>query len=208
MTTFNLSSDISVKVIDLCRENSIEFVCFPPNTTDKLQPLDVGLFGPMKQSWKRQLWKYKAEDPSAKLLQKTEFPRILKELCGELNSTEQLPRAFEKCGLYPVNLDKPKERIPSIASTQDIARHVDKELLKKLEIRRFGQKKKPRGIKVPAGQLYTMQSREDSSDQESYDENSNIDSDIEGAGPSKDPSDEMNSSKEDKSDTDELNSDA
>ncbi len=43
----NLSSHVSLEVISLCRENNIEYVCLLPNSTDKMQPLDVGIFGPM-----------------------------------------------------------------------------------------------------------------------------------------------------------------
>ena len=164
----NLASHLSVNVINSCRENNIAFVCFPPNTTDKLQPLDVGLFAPMKQEWKKQLSKYKDQDPSAKLLAKTEFPRMLKELCNNLNFRDHLPKAFEKCGLYPLNAEKPKERIPSVASTETIARHIDQQILKSFEVKRFGGAKKPRGKKVPAGQSYTNQPVETSeSDQSS-----------------------------------------
>jgi hypothetical protein len=75
----NLASHISVEVISQCRDNNIQFVCLPPNSTDKMQPLDVGFFGPMKQAWRKQLKAYSDRSPSAKLLQKTEFPRMLKE---------------------------------------------------------------------------------------------------------------------------------
>ncbi len=43
----NLFSHISIEVINLCRENNIAFVCLSANLTDKMQPLDVGLFGPI-----------------------------------------------------------------------------------------------------------------------------------------------------------------
>jgi hypothetical protein len=62
----NLSSHISCEVISLCKDNDIEFVCLPANSTDKMQPLDVGLFGPMKQAWRTQLRAYADKDPSAK----------------------------------------------------------------------------------------------------------------------------------------------
>jgi DDE superfamily endonuclease len=71
----NLASHISLEVITLCRENNIRFVCLPPNSTDKMQPLDVGVFAPLKQGWKQQLRHYLEQDPAAKLLQKTVFPR-------------------------------------------------------------------------------------------------------------------------------------
>lgn len=75
----NLASHLSLDVIRQCKDNNIKFVCFPPNSTDKLQPLDVGFFGPMKKKWKDQLDKYHEEDPTAKLLNKLVFPRMLKE---------------------------------------------------------------------------------------------------------------------------------
>jgi hypothetical protein len=122
-----------------------------------MQPLDVGIFGPMKYAWRAQLKRYADLDPTAKLLKKTEFPRMLKELLSELNPAEHLPKAFEKCGLVPINRQKVLDRIPSVVGTQDIAHHVDQALLKKLEVRRFGDgpKKQPRGKKVPAGQSYS-----------------------------------------------------
>jgi hypothetical protein len=95
----NLSSHISLEVISLCRENNIEYVCLPPNSTDKMQPLDVGIFGPMKHHWRKQLKAYSERDLSAKLLQKTEFPRMLQELMESISPKDLPPKAFEKCGL-------------------------------------------------------------------------------------------------------------
>ena len=51
---------------------------------------------------------------------------------------------------------KAMERIPSIESTEEIASHVDMNLLKKLETSRF-MKKKPCGKKVLAGDSFTRQ---------------------------------------------------
>jgi hypothetical protein len=55
--------------------------------------------------------------------------------------------------------------------SQEVARHIDTDLLKKLEIRRFGdgKKKQPRGKKVPAGQSYTAEV-EESSEEEQQDD--------------------------------------
>jgi hypothetical protein len=56
----NLASHISPKVIYLCKANNFAFVCLPPNLTNKLQPLDVGVFGPLKAAWRRILTNFKA----------------------------------------------------------------------------------------------------------------------------------------------------
>jgi len=159
----NLSSHISMEVIELCREHNIEFVCLPPNSTNKMQPLDVGVFGPMKNAWREQLRRYQDQDPEAKLIQKTEFPAMLLELLGALDTKKSLPSAFRKCGLFPINRQEVVDRIPAPVQVQDIADHIDAALLNKLEVRRFGTKKKqPRGKKLPAGKSYTEEDSEDS----------------------------------------------
>jgi hypothetical protein len=139
-----------------------------------MQPLDVGIFGPMKSAWRAQLSKYADKDPAAKLLLKTEFPKMLKELLLSLNPKQHLPAAFEKCGLVPLNRNKVLERIPSVKDTHTIARILDASLLKKLEVRRFGDqsRKKPRGKKVPAGQSYSREEAKSSGEEDSEGEDS------------------------------------
>ena len=59
------------------------------------------------------------------------------------------------------------DRIPSIQRTREVASHLRKALLKKLEVRRFGdkeKKKKPRGMKIPAGQSHSVLEEEEEVD--------------------------------------------
>jgi hypothetical protein len=53
---------------------------------------------------------YADRDPTSNLLQKTKFPRMLKELLKSLNCKQLLPKAFERCGLVPDNPGKRDER--------------------------------------------------------------------------------------------------
>jgi uncharacterized protein YifE (UPF0438 family) len=48
---------------------------------------------------------------------------MLKELMDTLKPKEHLPRAFEKCGIFPINRQKVLDRIPSTLETQEIAHH-------------------------------------------------------------------------------------
>ncbi|CAK5282967.1 unnamed protein product, partial [Mycena citricolor] len=41
----------ALELIDLARENNIILLLLPPHTTHKLQPLDVGVFGPFSRAW-------------------------------------------------------------------------------------------------------------------------------------------------------------
>ena len=153
----NLRSHLSLEVIQLCGENDIEFVCLPAYTTDKMQPLDVSVFGPGKEKWRQLLRALREMDPNAKALNKYDFPAMLKQLVEACNAEQNLPPGFMKYGLYPINENKVVERLPSIQNTiAAIGETIDSQLLKKLEVRRFGEKKKPvkRGTKLPASQSY------------------------------------------------------
>jgi hypothetical protein len=169
--------------------------------------LDVGFFGPMKSAWRKQLKAYADQDPTAKLLVKTEFPRMLKELIASLSPEKHLPTAFEKCGLFPINRNKVLERIPSTMGSVAIARHLDTQLLRRLEVRRFGEgKKKPRGKKVPAGQSYSRVeegSSEEDNDLDDLDSNSELEE--EEAGPSKQHNKEQDKNVEEDSSEEEDN---
>jgi hypothetical protein len=89
----NLASHLLVEVITLWeKKKNVEFVCLPANSTHILQPLDVRLFGPMKANWRKQLRSYASQDHTSSLLQKTQFPRMLKELVESLNFKEHLPK--------------------------------------------------------------------------------------------------------------------
>jgi hypothetical protein len=90
---------------------------------------------------------------------------MVKDLLQRVDAKRLLPAAFRKCGLAPLNRDEVLQRIPSILSSQQIAKHVDQQLVEKLEVRRFGApKRKGRGPKIPAGQSYSAQEEEEEED--------------------------------------------
>lgn len=49
------SSHISVRIIKAALENNVHLVKFPSHLTDKIQPLDKCVFGPIKRLWKKKL---------------------------------------------------------------------------------------------------------------------------------------------------------
>ncbi len=173
----NLSSHISAEVIQSCRENNNEFKYLPPNSTDKLQPLDVGVFGPVKKTWRKILTEYKATNPTKLGLDKSEFPHLLAKLWTDTKPGQYLPAAFDCCGLYPVNIQRAVERIPQRAmetDSQTIREILNSTLGEKLDKLRGtdqSSKPKPRGkkIKVPAGKSYTSV-KEEVSEEEKEDD--------------------------------------
>lgn len=113
----NLSSHFSESVLKTCEELNIIFVCLPPKTTHLLQPLDVAFYAPLKKYWRDVLtdWK-RTEGLKHKTLVKSSFPMLLCRLQNKLrekgSESNNIIAGFNKCGLYPVNSERPKTRLP------------------------------------------------------------------------------------------------
>ncbi len=52
------NSHFSTEFIKFCSKKNIELFCLPPHTTHILQPLDVGLFGPLQSYYGRSVEEY------------------------------------------------------------------------------------------------------------------------------------------------------
>lgn len=92
----NLASHINSDVIAACKKHNIAFVCLPPNSTDKLQPLDVAVFAPLKKAWRSLLEDYKNKHPEEAGIPKVHFPRLLKKLLEKADPGHHLPAGFER----------------------------------------------------------------------------------------------------------------
>ena len=95
-------SHISISIIQHCKENNVHLMLLPSNTTHVLQPLDVGVYGPLKQAWKRILAEYKLATRASNF-GKEEFPRLLYQLWDRSFKAEHLQGGFRETGLFPLN---------------------------------------------------------------------------------------------------------
>jgi len=89
------------EIIRLAEANNIIVFCLPPHTTHKLQPLDVGVFGPFQRAWLDRC------DDIAELTG-SEMPKenFIKEYMQVRQATFRLPTivsAFKKSGLWPID---------------------------------------------------------------------------------------------------------
>ena len=92
----------SVELVELARANNIHLMLLPSNTTHVLQPLDVGVYSPVKQAWKRILNTYKLKTRAANI-GKEDFPGLLKQLWDSSFKESHLIGGFRETGLYPFN---------------------------------------------------------------------------------------------------------
>lgn len=159
----NLASHISAEVIDSCRANNIEFVCLPPYSTDKLQPLDVAIFGPLKNSWRSVLREHKLKNPNDVGLNKCDFPPLLEKTLTAADLGKHLPSGFRKCGLVPVDRSEALSRIPSRdmeVDSEEVRRIMDSTLGERLEQLRgvdrpAASKGRGKKVTVQAGRSFT-----------------------------------------------------
>lgn len=66
-------SHLTIELIQEARGRNIHIYCLPPHTTHILQPLDVGVYGPVKKSWKTVLKEQRLKT-LAEYVTKEEFP--------------------------------------------------------------------------------------------------------------------------------------
>lgn len=100
----NHDSHVSVKAVDFCKKNGIVLLTIPPHTSNRLQPLDVSLFGPFRGHYNRAIDSWLAANPG-----KTCSLYEVAELSGKAFSLAFTPKniqsGFARCGIYPFNRD-------------------------------------------------------------------------------------------------------
>lgn len=92
-------SHINQEVSQLCIDNGIILYSLYPNATHIIQPADVSVFQPLKNSWKKVVndWKLKT---GHRCVTKALFAPLLETTFNYL-SKEVICNGFRKCGLYP-----------------------------------------------------------------------------------------------------------
>ena len=90
----------SLNVIDLAKDNYITLLTLPPHTSNRLQPLDVSFFGPLKAYYNKEIDKWMLRHPGKRA---TDFdicilfsPAYLKTA-----SVERAAVGFNKMGICP-----------------------------------------------------------------------------------------------------------
>lgn len=95
-------SHLSLELIELAREKNVHLICFPPHMTHILQPLDVSVYHPLKQSWATVLKRYKLES-MAENVGKPVFPLLMSRLWECSFKQSHIISGFRACGLYPLD---------------------------------------------------------------------------------------------------------
>lgn len=94
-------SHLTYETIKHAIENQIIVLCLPPNSSHALQPLDVGVFAPLKKQWKDILKAWFTESRYLSVT-KSVFPMLLGKLFKNM-SAKNIIKGFKGSGIFPPN---------------------------------------------------------------------------------------------------------
>ena len=98
------SSHFEPQSIEFARQNDIVIFCLPPHTTHECQPLDVGLFGPLKKYWQQECHRFYQNHLNI-VITKLNFNRVFRVAWLQAVSPSNLCGGFRKAGVFPFNRD-------------------------------------------------------------------------------------------------------
>lgn len=99
------SSHVTIPLVSFCREKKIELISLYPNATHLIQPLDVALFHPFKDIWRKTVPKWKIQNNIMRL-RKEQFPAVLNIALDSFKEERKIVQnGFRSCGLMPFNPD-------------------------------------------------------------------------------------------------------
>ena len=97
------TSHINVAVYEFCREKEIILFCFIPHASHLLQPLDISVYGPLKNFWNESLNQF-AKKYRGLSMSRIHFFSIFNSAWQRaVESPRNVRSGFRKCGLVPFN---------------------------------------------------------------------------------------------------------
>ena len=98
----SVSSHIDLSVFSEASSKGIELYRIVPNATHLMQPMDKGVFGPLKSKWHMIVRKYTRENPG-KCINRENFAEKLTEAFLLFYKPLTVINAFRASGIYPVD---------------------------------------------------------------------------------------------------------
>ena len=97
------SSHISMEFLAYATKNRILVMVFPSHSTHTLQPLDVGVFGPLQSYYSSELVRLQQRSKGLLLVKKVDFYGIFKSAYASSFTESNIMSAFEATGIWPMD---------------------------------------------------------------------------------------------------------
>lgn len=98
------SSHYCPDTLQLAQDEDVIVLALPPNTTHITQPLDKGVFGPLKTRWGQVVHDFRVSHPRVNVMQYN-FCRLFGKAWVEAMTAANICAGFKTTGIYPLNPD-------------------------------------------------------------------------------------------------------
>ena len=96
------STHYNPEFVRVAAHEQVIVFCLPPNTTHLTQPLDKGIFGPLKTRWNEECQRYMSKNPG-KVVTQYEFMTVFSKAWYQAMIIPNIVSAFRTTGVYPFN---------------------------------------------------------------------------------------------------------
>ncbi|ODM14306.1 hypothetical protein SI65_10303 [Aspergillus cristatus] len=103
------SSHLSAEFDTFCKNNAIICLCMPPHTSHLLQPLDVGVFGPLKRAYGKLVEELMVAGNNH--IDKEDFLHLYPSAREKVFNQQNIGSGFAGAGLKPLDQDRVLEKI-------------------------------------------------------------------------------------------------
>jgi len=100
------SSHVNLRFIEYCDQNEILLAILPPHSTHRLQPLDVGIFGPLANAYSNEIDQVIQSSRGFSRITKSSFWRLFHAAWELSLSKKNIRSAFASPGIHPLNPPK------------------------------------------------------------------------------------------------------
>ena len=101
------STHYKLDTISKAMKEQVIILTLPPHSSQDTQPLDAGVFGPLKHYWSRECHEWMAKNPH-KLMSKVHFNSVFSNAWAKAAVPSNAIAGFKKAGIHPLN----EEAIP------------------------------------------------------------------------------------------------
>ena len=95
-------SHFSPTFVNKAAEEEVVVFCLPPHSTHKTQPLDKGVFGPLKLAWREVCHLYLTTNPG-KVVTRYQFSYLFLKAWFQAMTPRNIISGFSMTGVYPTD---------------------------------------------------------------------------------------------------------
>ena len=96
-------SHLTMEFLTYATKNRILVMVFPSHSTHTLQPLDVGVFGPLQRAYSSELSRVQQQSQGLLEVKKSDFYRLFKAAYDSSFTEKNILSAFEATGIWPMD---------------------------------------------------------------------------------------------------------